>query len=231
MDCEEIKIIIPKYFNHTANEDEIKNVEEHLCVCHDCRSTLGELMDKLAIDEESVKSEEAQPEPVITPSVEKEVPEIQPELAPEPALPVEPREDMEYVPGAADISSEIPAIEPEPEIKETPVVSEEITEIVPEKTEEALASLEPESNQGKPSENIEPVPAETLAEPEKEEILPEPEPEPEPEPKKTPVSEPEEEFVLDDIPLNKSKAGILEYTILAIGIIIFGALLYLLLKG
>jgi len=45
MDCEDIKKIIPCYFQHTASEEEIKQVEEHLCVCHDCRAVLGELMD------------------------------------------------------------------------------------------------------------------------------------------------------------------------------------------
>ncbi len=48
MECEDIKKIIPKYFQHTANEEEIQSVEEHLCVCHDCRTILGELMDKAA---------------------------------------------------------------------------------------------------------------------------------------------------------------------------------------
>src|SRR4030042_2922387 len=48
MDCGEIKKIIPRYYNHTANEEEIKKVEEHLCVCHECRQLLGELMDQVA---------------------------------------------------------------------------------------------------------------------------------------------------------------------------------------
>jgi len=47
MNCDEIKKIIPRYFQHTAGEEEMKKVEEHLCVCHDCRLALGELMDKL----------------------------------------------------------------------------------------------------------------------------------------------------------------------------------------
>lgn len=46
MDCEEIKKIIPRYYNHTAAEEEIKKVEEHLCICHNCRTNLSELMDK-----------------------------------------------------------------------------------------------------------------------------------------------------------------------------------------
>lgn len=168
MDCEEIKSVIPKYFNHTASEDEIKTVEEHLCVCHDCRSTLGELMDKLTIPEE-------------------------PELTSEPAAPIEPRKDMEYV-----------------------------------SEKETLTPPEPEPIKEEPSEKIEPVSAESLTEPEKKETPSEPEPEPDLEPANK--SE-KEEFPLDDIPLNKSKAGIFEYAILIIGVAIFGALLYLLLKG
>ncbi len=46
MNCEDIKKIIPKYFRHQASEAEIKMVEEHLCICHNCRTDLGELMDK-----------------------------------------------------------------------------------------------------------------------------------------------------------------------------------------
>jgi len=45
MDCEDIKKIIPRYYQHIASEEEITQVEEHLCVCHDCRAVLGELMD------------------------------------------------------------------------------------------------------------------------------------------------------------------------------------------
>ncbi|MCK4917795.1 MAG: hypothetical protein KAS51_06250 [Candidatus Omnitrophica bacterium] len=45
MSCEEIKKIIPKYFKHQACDVEIKMVEEHLCICHNCRTELGKLMD------------------------------------------------------------------------------------------------------------------------------------------------------------------------------------------
>ena len=46
MKCEEIKKIIPKYFQHTASEQETKEVEEHLCVCSNCRADLSNLMDR-----------------------------------------------------------------------------------------------------------------------------------------------------------------------------------------
>lgn len=46
MDCEEIKNIIPLYIKHTATEEEISKVEEHLCVCDTCRQHLAQLMNK-----------------------------------------------------------------------------------------------------------------------------------------------------------------------------------------
>jgi predicted anti-sigma-YlaC factor YlaD len=52
MSCEEIKIIIPAYIKHTATDDEILKVEEHLCVCNECREYLGKTMDRPNIIEE-----------------------------------------------------------------------------------------------------------------------------------------------------------------------------------
>ncbi|MFA5272042.1 MAG: zf-HC2 domain-containing protein [Candidatus Omnitrophota bacterium] len=46
MNCDEIKTIIPAYIKHTAAEDEISKVEEHLCVCNECREFLGQTMDR-----------------------------------------------------------------------------------------------------------------------------------------------------------------------------------------
>lgn len=46
MGCDEIKQIIPAYVNHTATENQISTVEEHLCVCNDCREYLTKYMDK-----------------------------------------------------------------------------------------------------------------------------------------------------------------------------------------
>jgi hypothetical protein len=64
MSCEEIKKLLTKYVQHTANEEEIKKVEEHLCVCHDCRTSLGQLMDKLDESEDAKisKNEDKQDE-------------------------------------------------------------------------------------------------------------------------------------------------------------------------
>jgi len=52
MNCEEIKTIIPAYIKHTAAEDEILKVEEHLCVCNECREFLGQTMDRPNLSEE-----------------------------------------------------------------------------------------------------------------------------------------------------------------------------------
>jgi len=46
MSCEEIKTIIPLYIKHTATDEDIAKVEEHLCVCETCRQYLAQLMDK-----------------------------------------------------------------------------------------------------------------------------------------------------------------------------------------
>lgn len=46
MSCEEIKSIIPLYIKHTATEEDISKVEEHLCICDACRQHLAQLMDK-----------------------------------------------------------------------------------------------------------------------------------------------------------------------------------------
>ncbi len=59
MSCEEIKTIIPAYIKHTATEAEILKVEEHLCVCNECREYLGQTMDRPGITE---KKEESLPE-------------------------------------------------------------------------------------------------------------------------------------------------------------------------
>jgi len=46
MDCKKIKSIIPRYVNHSASEGEINTIEEHLCVCHECRQYLSDFLDK-----------------------------------------------------------------------------------------------------------------------------------------------------------------------------------------
>jgi hypothetical protein len=46
MDCEKIKEIIPRYIQHSATQEEIETIEEHLCICHNCRMSLSKAMDK-----------------------------------------------------------------------------------------------------------------------------------------------------------------------------------------
>ncbi len=74
MSCEEIRKLLTKYVQHTANEEEVTKVEEHLCVCHDCRTSLGRLMDELEesregkISPESKKQEKSENDFEIIPS-------------------------------------------------------------------------------------------------------------------------------------------------------------------
>ncbi|MCP4653184.1 MAG: hypothetical protein GY858_07365 [Candidatus Omnitrophica bacterium] len=46
MDCELIKQILPAYVKHSASEESAKEVESHLCVCHQCRDYLSKIIDK-----------------------------------------------------------------------------------------------------------------------------------------------------------------------------------------
>ena len=45
MKCDVIKEIIPAYIDHSASQEEMKIVEEHLCVCNECREFLSRCMD------------------------------------------------------------------------------------------------------------------------------------------------------------------------------------------
>lgn len=57
MICTEIKDIIPKYVKHDLAEAEITQVEEHLCVCNECRLFLSQFMDKPVLASEKQKPE------------------------------------------------------------------------------------------------------------------------------------------------------------------------------
>ena len=46
MDCLKIKEIIPSYIIHCATDEDILAVEEHLCICEDCRHYLSNQMEK-----------------------------------------------------------------------------------------------------------------------------------------------------------------------------------------
>ena len=68
MDCKGIKRIIPDYITHAASEDDVQKVEEHLCICQECRDYLSRLLDKK--DSQS-KAEEK----LSSPPSYKEIPE------------------------------------------------------------------------------------------------------------------------------------------------------------
>ena len=46
VDCSKIKSIIPGYIQHTVSMDDIRSVEEHLCICQSCREYLGSFLEK-----------------------------------------------------------------------------------------------------------------------------------------------------------------------------------------
>jgi hypothetical protein len=238
MDCEEIKKIIPKYFQHSASEEEIREVEEHLCICHDCRTTLGELMDKLAEPQESqpADTQKEQPESAISPQAREDLPgkgdtpieTTQPQK--------EEGEKIEYFPGKGFEDSTNKEQKSEEE-KELPKGADDEffkEKTKPEKEEPLLPAHEPEetkevfppmfSEEKESSAFSSAAPAEGLEEAEKplEEIKNEPAPYP---PGK------ESRYPLDRVPLAKDRVGILEYAVLAVGLIIFIALIYLVLKG
>jgi len=112
MECEEIKKIIPKYFQHTASAEEIQVVEEHLCVCHDCRTVLGELMDKASEAEEAAEAhsqEQAEPLPK-----EKAKPPLEEEKEEPPKEKAEEKKEEEVpAPGAKEIEEKRPEESPE----------------------------------------------------------------------------------------------------------------------
>lgn len=244
MDCQEIKNIIPRYFKHTASEDEIKLVEEHLCICHECRTTLGELMDTMDEPSSNEKSENLQPQENLAADNTDKTPEFTPK---EP----EKSEDEEIEYFSAD-EAKIPDSTIKPSLENVPKEPE------PEPKLEPLPEPVPEPE---PEPELEPEP--------EPEPVPEPEPEPEPEPVPEPVPEPEpdnepsfqepspepelkpkpdagslgpeksfkdeysadQDYSLDEIPIDNNKLGVFEYTCLGIGVITLGVLFYLLLKG
>ncbi|MFA7677676.1 MAG: zf-HC2 domain-containing protein [Candidatus Omnitrophota bacterium] len=217
MECEEIKRIIPRYFQHTATEDEIRQVEEHLCICHDCRATLGELMDKLTEEPQSNKADSAE--------VSKE--------------PLTPSGGMEYFPGK-DVKDLEKAISNEPLEKgilneKSEPQKQEIPEPKLEFKQEPGPALpkEPEIShqadvdfQQKPLPKDEPV---SSARKPKKEFA-----------ESSPglsfsigasPQDKEPQYSLDKVPLNQGKVGPLEYAALAIGFIVCVTLIFLLIRG
>lgn len=85
MDCEGIKNLMPDYIRHTASPEDTTKVEEHLCICNNCRETLAKIMDKEDIlstnedtsgpllEEENIL--EISPDPELPPPIPPAVPE------------------------------------------------------------------------------------------------------------------------------------------------------------
>ncbi|MBU2473386.1 MAG: zf-HC2 domain-containing protein [Candidatus Omnitrophica bacterium] len=214
MDCQEIKEVIPKYFNHTATDEEIKLVEEHLCVCHDCRSTLGELMDKLAIPEESKPEQTSQNADI--------------EYVPGEGIDIElPESSQEAAPIVTETPQEAASNEPEPVAASQPA-NQQDNEILPDipADKNERSSVPPLPAEDKVVENTEPAVVESLNEPEPENLEPKLS---EPLPDET--SERKESYSLDKLPLEKEKSDIFEYVILVVGIVIFLIFVYLFVKG
>jgi len=220
MDCEQVKKVIPGYFQHTASDEEIQAVEEHLCVCHDCRVVLSELMD--TPKEESAPSSES-------------TPQEKPEHVSEENLEAAMEE-------AAEVSGVSVPIEEAPETKpqEIEPPTEDKGDFLAERDKQALAE-EPEPVK---QEVKEPEPPAQEPEPVKEEVT---EPEPSGLSVKEEVEEPSPDLELetgeedetedgasydyDQPPPDKSKVGLVEYICLVVGVTVLGFAAYLLLKG
>jgi len=166
MECEKIKELIPRYFNHTASEEEIKKVEEHLCLCHDCRTLLGELMDKEAGDKEQPsgesQSEQMQmfsyddiagipPDEPVKEDVQPDKGPAKPQPSDESPSEPETKEGMEYFP-AKDFE-EILKKPPEP-IED---VSAEEADTTPEPEVDKEALAKPSESQPESKSSFEPI--------------------------------------------------------------------------
>jgi len=235
MDCKEIEKILPRYFNHTASEEEIKSVEEHLCICHKCRVALGKLMDQLggAQEPSAVEGEAEEMEIIpqgeeITPSKKKKEPKkektIPEEEEKEKELqPTSEEETMEYFPGK-DIEEAAPTQGFPSEEKEEAISG---PEAAPEELVFEEKEIPAEKEPGESSKEISSVAEDAMeAALTKAEVRA-----PLVEKKEEPPAEEKKLYPLDEIPLEKPKADLLGYIALGIGIVIFIALIYLLIKG
>jgi predicted anti-sigma-YlaC factor YlaD len=46
MDCQHLREVAFDYVNHKLSDEIVQSIEEHLCVCEDCRTYLGTILDK-----------------------------------------------------------------------------------------------------------------------------------------------------------------------------------------
>lgn len=242
MECEKIKKIIPKYFQHVVSEEEIQLVEEHLCVCHDCRTILGKLMDKLEVNpyQESEKVEKETEEKVEKTEEVIETPQVSPEQ----------EKDMEYFSGEG---LEFSSKKGDEILEVTEPAKQEVEEKVEENPEDKKSSFDilaetPLNNQELSSENIlvpqkEESPAEFNLEKDKEETPLESVLEKDPEVSKFFVREKAEDVHEEPAVINNQvnrepivkvqgeDGNFLGYLCLVVGLGVLGFLAYLLLKG
>ena len=163
MECAEIRKIIPQYFRHTASEEEITLVEEHLCVCHDCRTVLGELMDKASSTEEAVETpSQEQPEPLTDDKPQEDAEQKKEEEVPAPEAEEIEEKPLEQSPEGRP--GEVPAGQSLPERE--PSEREEDVEYFPggnleasmDKVDDILGKTEPaKGDPGDKPEEVEPI--------------------------------------------------------------------------
>ena len=48
MDCQKIRKNFPGYINHSIPQNLVQIIEEHLCICEDCRNKLSQLLNREA---------------------------------------------------------------------------------------------------------------------------------------------------------------------------------------
>ncbi|MBU1121133.1 MAG: zf-HC2 domain-containing protein [Candidatus Omnitrophota bacterium] len=89
MSCEEIKKLIPAYIKHLAPPEEIKKVEEHLCVCNGCRKYLSTFLDK----EETFKENIEHPQTTTTQKNDQEIQIVSEQDIPQEDIPLELEEE------------------------------------------------------------------------------------------------------------------------------------------
>ena len=236
MECAEIKKIIPKYFQHTASEEEIRLVEEHLCSCHDCRTILGELMDNA--EKTPLQVSEKAEEPL----AEEKIKETSTEKDKDKNMEYFPGEDIEssmdkineILEKAGSVKEEVKKEKAEEKVEE-PIEEEEVSKpFFEEKTEEPIKETVVEDSGVSLKEDVEKAQEEPdagISRLKEEPILEEDDSKSflaEEEEKKEPLKAPDP---LDKSSSERGTKNFLEYFCLISSLAILGFLAYLLLKG
>ena len=62
MDCQEVKNTAFDYLQHNLSEERVTQIEEHLCICAQCRSYLSNILDnKVESPQNIIQSTEVSP--------------------------------------------------------------------------------------------------------------------------------------------------------------------------